>query len=115
MWAITGVPFGVKGRTDVWVNYPQSDADNNTASTLLHPEVGVYVALGGGEHLTEAVSRLNQVSSGPATGDARGKGPTPAALRGYAGILPRNRRDAGRAGSKTKGRSKARKPSKKTR
>ena len=111
MWAITGVPFGVKGRTDVWVNYPQSDADNTTAATLLHPEVGVYVALGGGEHLTEAVSRLNQVSSGLATGDARGKGPAPAALRGYAGILPTN----GRAGSKAKGRSKARKPSKKAR
>jgi hypothetical protein len=111
MWAITGVPFGVKGRTDVWVNYPQSDADNTTASTLLHPEVGVYVALGGGEHLTEAVSRLNKVSSGAATGDARGKGPAPAALRGFAGILPTN----GRAGSKAKGRSKARKPSKKTR
>ena len=115
MWAITGVPFGVKGRTDVWVNYPQSDADNNTASTLLHPEVGVYVALGGGEHLTEAVSRLNQVSSGAATGDARGKGPAPAALRGFAGILPPNGRKAGPAGSKAKGRSKARKPSKKTR
>ena len=113
MWAITGVPFGAKGRTDVWVNFPQSDADNNAAATLLHPEVGVYVALGGGEHLTEAVSRLNEVSSGAATGDSRVKGPAASALRGYAGLLPANGRDAGKTGAKA--RAKPRRPSKKTR
>jgi hypothetical protein len=115
MWGITGVPFGVKGRTDVWVNFPQSDADNSAAATLLHPEVGVYVALGGGEHLTEAVSRLNEVSSGAATGDTNTNGPAPAALRGYEGILPTNGRDARVARSKAKRPVKARKPSKKTR
>jgi len=113
MWAITGVPFGVKGRTDVWVNFPQSDADNSAAATLLHPEVGVYVALGGGEHLTEAVSRLNEVSSGGGTGDARSKGPAPSALRGYAGMLPANGRAVGKVGAK--GRGKARRSSKKPR
>lgn len=112
MWAITGVPFGVKGRTDVWVNFPQSDADNNAAAMLLHPEVGVYVALGGGSHLTEAVSRLNEVSSGAVTGDSRGKGPALAALRGYAGLLPLNGRDAAKAGAKGPGKTR-RRPSKK--
>jgi hypothetical protein len=90
MWSIAGVPFGVKGRSDVWVNFPQSNADNAVAQTLLHPEVGKYVALGGGaEHLTEAVSRLNDAFSAGGTGDTDdGNGPAPAALRGYAGLMP---------------------------
>lgn len=92
-WSISGVPFGVKARTDVWVNFPHSTTDNDVASTLMHPEVGMYVALGGGaDHLTDAVSRLTSAfpsAMGGATGlgDAN-DGPAPAAIRGYQGLLP---------------------------
>ncbi len=90
LWSISGVPFGVKARTDVWVNFPQSNTDNDAASTLLHPEVGMYVALGGGaNHLTEAVSRLNKVFSSSNSRTADGAGASaPAAIRGYDGLLP---------------------------
>ena len=90
MWSIAGVPFGVSGRTNVWVNFPQSNADNDAAAKLLHPEVGMYVALGGGaNHLSEAVSRLNHVSSiGGAADSADGGNSAPGALRGYHSLLP---------------------------
>jgi hypothetical protein len=83
VWAAGGVPFGVRATVPVWVNYPRSDADNEAASLLLDPQVGMYVALGGGaDHLTEAVDRLNQVA---APGADR---PEPKALRGLRSILP---------------------------
>lgn len=89
LWSLSGVPFGVKARTDVWVNFPQSNTDNEAASTLLHPEVGMYVALGGGAyHLTEAVSRLNKVFSSATSRGADASGASaPAAIRGYEGLL----------------------------
>lgn len=87
VWSIAGVPFGVRGRTDVWVNYPQSSNDNDVASTLMHPEVGMYVALGGGDHLQTAVERLTRAfSSAGGTADSDG-GAAPAAMRGYDGLL----------------------------
>jgi hypothetical protein len=88
-WSIAGVPFGVRGRTDVWVNYPLTTTDNNVAATLMHPEVGMYVALGGGaNHLTDAVDRLSRMfANGGGTGDSADGGGTPSALRGYDGLL----------------------------
>jgi hypothetical protein len=82
IWNADGVPCGVTASTDVWVNYPQTPADNEAAALLLHPQVGMYVALGGGaDHLHEAVARLD-LAGELATGDA-----APAALRGYAGLV----------------------------
>jgi hypothetical protein len=86
LWTYRGAPFGVTAHADVWVNYPRSQTDNDAAATLLHPEVGKYVALGGGAmHLTEAVRRLDQVFGAPRRADAGG---APAALRGYRDLLP---------------------------
>jgi hypothetical protein len=91
-WANGGVPFGVTGSLDVWVNHPQSTGDNDAAATLLHPEVGMYVALGGGAtHLTDAVSRIDAVLASKAEGDE----PAPRALRGFEGILPPGRGEPG--------------------
>ena len=90
MWGISGVPFGVRGQTDVWVNFPQSDADNKAAATLLHPEVGKYVALGGGAtHLTEAVSLLDEVFSVSRAAPTDTASAMPAAIRGYVDLLPK--------------------------
>lgn len=95
VWTNGGVPFGAKASIDIWVNYPQSAADNDAASILLHPEVGMYVALGGGaSHLTDAVSRLEAVLAMKAEADQ----PAPKALRGYDGLLPTNQGGTSDAG-----------------
>ena len=88
-WSIAGVPFGVRGRTDVWVNYPLTSTDNDVAATLMHPEVGMYVALGGGaNHLSDAVDRLSRVfANGGGAGDSAEGGGAPSAMRGYEGLL----------------------------
>jgi hypothetical protein len=85
VWTADGVPFGVRQSVPVWVNYPRTSMDNEAAATLLHPEVGMYVALGGGApHLREAVTRLERVAGladGPDQPGAR-------ALRGYRNLTP---------------------------
>jgi hypothetical protein len=82
----------VKSAKHVWVNFPQTQLDNDAAAELLHPEVGKYVALGGGaNHLTEAVERLSRVMGvTEEAGDrvalratARNGGERPKALRGF--------------------------------
>src|SRR6266851_4988501 len=91
LWGIAGAQLGVKASTQVWVNYPQTPADNEAAATLLHHEVGMYVALGGGaKHLTEAVSRLTNVFPEEGAKRAADKG-APAAMRGYEGLLPKSK------------------------
>ncbi|MGH3024044.1 MAG: hypothetical protein ACRDNI_10340 [Gaiellaceae bacterium] len=97
-WNADGVPCGVSASTDVWVNYPQAPADNEAAALLLHPQVGIYVALGGGaNHLHEAVARLD-LAGEVGTGDA-----APAALRGYDGLEP------AKATRRTSGKTRSRK------
>lgn len=64
IWNYSGIPSGVKASTNLWVDYPVNDDDNQVASLLLHNEVGMYVALGGdAPHLKEAVSRIEQTIS----------------------------------------------------
>ena len=104
IWSIAGIPVGVKSAKHVWVNFPQTQLDNDAAAELLHPEVGKYVALGGGaNHLTEAVTRLSRVMGATEEADDRGLRSTvttesPKALRGFKGLqLPRARaEDRGR-------------------
>lgn len=102
IWSIAGIPVGVKSAKHVWVNFPQTQLDNDAAAELLHPEVGKYVALGGGaNHLTEAVTRLSRVMGATEEADDRGLRATaattterPKALRGFKGLLlPRARAD----------------------
>jgi hypothetical protein len=91
VWTAQGTPLAVKASLDLWVNYPQTTADNDAAATLLHPEVGKYVALGGGaDHLVEAVERIQHVASLEGEGDEAG----PRVLRGYADLAPAGRRTA---------------------
>ncbi len=58
LWSHDGFPYGVKATLDVWVDYPVSEADNEVAALLMHEQVGMFVALGGGSHLTDAVTRI---------------------------------------------------------
>jgi hypothetical protein len=62
-WKHGGIPLCVKDRTEVWVDYPMTDEDNEVASLMMHNEVGRYISLGGGaKHLKEAVSRIEAMS-----------------------------------------------------
>lgn len=89
IWAKDNVPLGVRATTEIWVNYPQSDAANDAAATLLHPEVGMYVALGGAPHLAGAIDRLTRIAGRAGDGTEGGSdAAAPRVLRGYAGILP---------------------------
>ncbi|HEU4722213.1 MAG TPA: hypothetical protein VFS59_12680 [Gemmatimonadaceae bacterium] len=103
IWSIAGIPVGVKSAKHVWVNFPQSELDNDAAAELLHPEVGKYVALGGGaDHLTEAVERLARVMGGMEGAGDRGalRSTTterPKALRGFKGLTMPGQRAEERA------------------
>ena len=69
------------------------DADNQAAGLVMHPDVGKWVALGGGAyHLGEACSRLLSLSESAAPARALGVGGRDAAgprvLDGFADLLP---------------------------
>jgi hypothetical protein len=82
-WSAQGVHVGLDDSIDLFVDYPASDADNHLAGLVLHPEVGKWVALGGGAyHLREASRRLHHLSA-LTGGDAQ-----PRALHGFAALLP---------------------------
>ena len=64
LWNHAGIPYGVKAHLEIWVDHPVSEADNEIASTLLHKDVGLFVALGGeAPYLEEAVSRIERAIS----------------------------------------------------
>jgi hypothetical protein len=109
-WAAGGRSIGVEGSIPVFVDFPASDADNAAASLLMDPEVGLWVALGGGaDHLSEATARINLAAGGASgRGDAdaavtataaAATGPGAAtALRGFAPLLNTGRDGGGQSG-----------------
>jgi hypothetical protein len=85
-WSAQGVPVGVQNGVDIFIEYPVSDADNRAAGLVLHPDVGKWVALGGGAyHLEEAVRRLQNLSESAAARDA---GPAPRLIEGFRDLMP---------------------------
>jgi hypothetical protein len=83
-WSANGLPVGVRGSTEVWVNYPTTDAANADAALVMDPEVGKWVALGGGAyHLKGAVERLQALTTAAEerSGDSE-------VLRAFVGLLP---------------------------
>lgn len=98
IWTTDATPLGVKASTDVWVDTPKTEADEEAAAILLHPEVGKYVVLGGGDHLLEAVERLDKAAALASQRDLE----EPAALRGYEDLLPGLDRAANRSNGKAK-------------
>jgi hypothetical protein len=47
LWEVDGLPLGVRGETEVWVDYPVTAKDNEVAALMLNEEVGMIVAMGG--------------------------------------------------------------------
>jgi hypothetical protein len=93
-WSAQGVPVGVQGGVDVFVDYPASDADNQAADLVMHEEVGKWVALGGeAYHLGEACRRLQALSRTAAPAGARRAAAGDVAagtgvLDGFADLMP---------------------------
>jgi hypothetical protein len=86
-WTAMDVPCTVRATAPVFVSFPQSTGDNDAASTLLHDQVGMWVALGGdAPHLSEAVDRLTGLAG---SWQERADGAeAPLALRGFEGLMP---------------------------
>lgn len=85
-WAANGTLVRAGGSTAIVVDYPLTSADNDAATLVMHPEVGKWVALGGdADHLTEAVSRVRQLTDSTAGAgdghDARDGAGRPSASR----------------------------------
>jgi hypothetical protein len=91
-WSAQGVPVGVQGGVDVFVDYPSSDTGNHAADLVMHEDVGKWVALGGeAYHLTEACRRLYALSETAAPEGARAAGDGGAGARvldAFADLLP---------------------------
>jgi hypothetical protein len=72
-WSAGGIPVGVLGSAEVWVDRPVNDGENRDAALVMNEQVGRWVALGGeAEHLTEAVDRLNALDSARGAADRNG-------------------------------------------
>jgi hypothetical protein len=86
-WSAAGLPVGLDGSVEVFVDYPSSDADNWAAELVLHPDVGTWVALGGhAYHLPEASRRLAELAA------SSGSDGEPKLLAAFSNLLPDPRR-----------------------
>lgn len=61
LWEVDGLPLGVRGSVDVWVDYPMTADDNAVAALMLNDEVGKLVALGGGRRNKLGHQRVAEV------------------------------------------------------
>lgn len=53
LWEVDGLPLGIRGVTEVWIDFPTTTIDNEVAALMLNEEVGKIVAMGGGEKLRD--------------------------------------------------------------
>lgn len=87
-WSARGVPVGVAGETELFVDFPTNDGENDAAGLVFHPQVGQWVALGGGAyHLDEAWRRLAALRDRTVAGDAPAR-----VVQGFADLMPDRRR-----------------------
>ncbi len=103
-WSAGGIPVGLDGTTEVFVDYPANEAENAGAALTMNPEVGKWVALGGDAyHLEEACRRLYRLSKLGGRAEVRRRdrtaGAAPAAgesrlVESFAGLLPNPKRVA---------------------
>ena len=61
LWKLAGAPIAAAGETDVFVDYPVSDQDNEVADLMLHPEVGKAVWAGDVTGLIAGAERVRSV------------------------------------------------------
>jgi hypothetical protein len=109
-WATAGVPVGVAGQVELWVDHPTNDAENRDAALAMNPEVGKWVALGGDAyHLTEAVDRLTALA-GPLMPRRPRESPKPSPASYPVEATPPTRPPSGPAAPPPRRRPPARQP-----
>ena len=71
LWKVAGAPVAAEGETDVFVEYPVSEQDNEVAALMLHPEVGRAICTGdvtglaaGGERVRSVLERAGSHPAG---------------------------------------------------
>jgi len=91
-WSAGGIPVGVLGSAEVWVDRPVTDGENRDAALVMNEQVGKWVSLGGeATHLAEAVDRLNALdSTGSASESVRSAsdGGGTRVVDAFAGLMP---------------------------
>ena len=71
LWKVAAAPIAAAGETDVFVQYPVSDEDNEVAALMLHPEVGRAVCAGDVTGLAAGAERVRSVLEGAGSHPAR--------------------------------------------
>jgi hypothetical protein len=71
LWRVAGVPMAAEGETDVFVEYPVSEEDNEVAALMLHSAVGRAICAGdvtglaaGGERVRSVLARAGSHPAG---------------------------------------------------
>ncbi len=61
IWEDGGVYFAVESSTEVWVNYPVSDRDNEIAALMMNDEVGRFILTGNKKRFAGGAKRVEEV------------------------------------------------------
>lgn len=63
IWEDGGAFFAVESSTEIWVNYPISERDNEIASLMMNAEVGRYLLTGNEKRFPAGAKRIEQAIS----------------------------------------------------
>ena len=60
LWEDSGIFFAVESSTDVWVNYPVTERDNEIAALMMNDNVGRFILTGNKKRYPEGVERIKE-------------------------------------------------------
>lgn len=63
IWEDSGIFFAVQSSTEVWVNYPISERDNEVAALMMNEDVGRFILTGNKKRFSEGAKRVKEVIS----------------------------------------------------
>lgn len=61
IWEDNGVFFAVESSTEVWVNYPVTERDNEIAAMMMQPDVGRYLLTNSNRRYPKAAKKLKSI------------------------------------------------------
>lgn len=63
IWEDSGAFFAVESSTEVWVNYPISERDNEIAALMMNEDVGRFILTGNKKRFSKGMKRIEDVIS----------------------------------------------------
>jgi len=63
IWEDSGVFFAVESSTEVWVNYPISERDNEIAALMMNDDVGRFILTGNQKRFPKGMERVKEAIS----------------------------------------------------